>query len=235
MLLLFDIDGTLLSTTGCGASAMQHAARSCFGDHISFEGISVAGRLDPLILADVFAKHGVADTPEHHAKVRSVYLGALEERLANAAKAMALPGVHELLGMLVPHASRGAAIMALLTGNFEESGLMKLERCGIEPWMFAFGVYGEHARTSPPRREDLVPVGMERAARLRGRATRPEEVVIIGDTPADVRCALEHGGRCLAVATGHFSVADLQAAGAHWVVEDLTQTDRIVEWLLNAG
>lgn len=235
MLLLFDIDGTLLSTTGCGVSAMQHAARSCFGDHISFEGVSVAGRLDPLIISDVFRLHDVPDTAANHAKLRGVYLEALEERLEAAAHAAALPGVAELLAALGPHAARGSAIMALLTGNFEESGLMKLARCGIEPSQFAFGVFGDHARVSPPRREDLVPVGMERGARLRGRPIRPDEVVIIGDTPADVRCALEHGGRCLAVATGRSSVAELREAGAHWAVEDLRQTDEIVQWLLGEG
>ena len=71
MVLFFDIDGTLLSTTGAGVTAMQTAARRRFGEAFSFDGIPVAGRLDPLIIADAFARNGIADTPEHHAAVRA--------------------------------------------------------------------------------------------------------------------------------------------------------------------
>lgn len=232
MVLFFDIDGTLLSTTGCGVAAMQQAARRRFGEHFSFDGIPVAGRLDPLIIADALIRNGIADTPEHHAALRAEYGGLLATMLEGSAEAAALPGVHELLAALATPARQGRVTLALLTGNFEEAGLLKLRRCGIDPAHFAFGVYGDHAPTSPPKREDLVPVGMERARRHGRRTFRPGEFVVIGDTPHDVRCALVHGGRSLAVATGRSTVEELDASGADWAVPDLRDTQRLVEWIL---
>lgn len=233
MVLFFDIDGTLLSTTGAGVAAMQIAARRRFGEAFSFDGIPVAGRLDPLIIADALARNGIADTHEHHAALRADYGMILDSMLADSTHAKALPGVHDLLAALAEPASRGHVTLALLTGNFEETGLLKLRRCGIDPALFAFGVYGDHAPASPPRREDLVPVGMQRA-RARGiRDYSPGEFVVIGDTPHDVRCAVVHGGRSLAVATGRSSVEELRTAGADLAVHDLRDTRRLVEWMLD--
>ena len=233
MVLFFDIDGTLLSTTGCGVAAMQVAARRRFGESFSFEGISVAGRLDPLIIAEALARNGIADTPEHHHALRAEYGAILDAMLESKAEAAALPGVHELLAALAEPARRGQVVLALLTGNFEETGLLKLRRCGIDPDLFAFGVYGDHAPTTPPKREDLVPVGMQRAARRGSRAYARGEFVVIGDTPHDVRCALVHGGRSLAVATGRSNVEELRDAGADLAVPDLRDTRRLVDWILS--
>jgi phosphoglycolate phosphatase len=232
MVLFFDIDGTLLSTTGAGVAAMQTAARRRFGEAFSFDGIPVAGRLDPLIIADAFARNGIADTPEHHAALRADYVMILESILVDAAHAEALPGVHDLLAALAEPARHGRVTLALLTGNFEETGLLKLRRCGIDPALFAFGVYGDHAPASPPKREDLVPVGMERARSRGTRSYSPGEFVVIGDTPHDVRCAVVHGGRSLAVATGRSSVEELRSAGADLAVPDLRDTRGLVDWML---
>jgi phosphoglycolate phosphatase-like HAD superfamily hydrolase len=196
------------------------------------EGVPVAGRLDPLILADAFAISGVPDTHEHRHLVRAAYAKRLEETLDASHGAVALPGVPELLEALRPVAERGDAVLALLTGNFEETGVLKLRRCGIDPSQFRIGVFGDHAATVPPRREDLVPVGVERASKVRGRSVSKGEVVVIGDTPHDVRCATAHGGWSLAVATGRSSVAELAGAGAHRAVEDLRDTNDILAWLL---
>jgi len=154
--------------------------------------------------------------------------------LEGNAEATALPGVHDLLAALATPTRQGRVTLALLTGNFEEAGLLKLRRCGIDPGLFAFGVYGDHAPTSPPAREDLVPVGMERARRHGRREYLPGEFVVIGDTPHDVRCAVVHGGRSLAVATGRSSVEELQVAGADLAVPDLRQTQRLVDWILES-
>lgn len=232
MVLFFDIDGTLLSTTGCGVAAMQQAARRRFGDHFSFDGIPVAGRLDPLIIADALARNGIADTPDHHAALRAEYGGLLAAMLERSDEAAALPGVHDLLAALAAPARQGRVTLALLTGNFEEAGLLKLRRCGIDPGLFSFGVYGDHAPTSPPAREDLVPVGMDRARRHGRPALGPGEFIVIGDTPHDVRCAVVHGGRSLAVATGRSTVEELHQAGADLAVPDLRETQRLVDWML---
>lgn len=233
MILFFDIDGTLLSTTGCGVAAMQQAGRDCFGARFTMEGVPVAGRLDPLILADAFAISGVPDTHEHRLAVRTAYAARLAERLADSKQAQPLPGVPELLHALRPAATSGRVLLALLTGNFEETGLLKLERCGIDPAQFRVGVFGDHAQTTPPKREDLVPVGVARATKVRGRSIASGEVVVIGDTPHDVRCATAHGGWSLGVATGRSSAAELAAAGAHLAAADLRDTNEILSWLMS--
>ena len=235
MILFFDIDGTLLSTTGCGMAAMQEAGKRCFGAGFTLEGVSVAGRLDPLILADAFAQSGVELTEANLARIREEYARCLATKLDAAHEAAALPGVYDLLKELAPAASSGEIVLALLTGNFEETARMKLERCGIDPDQFAFGVYGDHAETKPPRREDLVPVGVRRAMEVAGRPFASEHIVIIGDTPHDVSCAKEHGGRCLAVATGRSSEQELAAAGADWTQPNLLATREIVRWLVTAA
>jgi len=254
MLLLFDIDGTLLHTTGCGMASILAAGRDCFGPGFSLEDISVAGRLDPLIFADAFTKNKILDTPANHAALRAAYIPHLEQRLATTTTAVALPGAIQLLDSLAQalqanETNANNATLALLTGNFEEAAHLKLSRCGIEPTRFTFGVFGDHATLSadrqglPPRREDLVPTALRlhkgqqprHAAPLfpqNGKQGSHADFVIIGDTPHDVRCATAHGGRCLAVATGQYSRDALHQAGADLVVDDLTDTPALTRWLL---
>jgi len=241
MILFFDIDGTLLSTAGSGMAAMLLAAKDAFGDHFTIEGLSFAGCLDPVIVSDMLAMNNIADTAEHHRLIREGYFKHLKTRLnahdAQAGKNLALPGVRELLESLAPKALSGEVVLSLLTGNYAESGTHKLRACGIDPGAFMFGVWGDDAPHSPRqrgKREDLVPVGLARATQAGAKPRRPGEFVVIGDTPHDVRCATVHGGRCLAVATGHYSVHELETAGAHWAVENLSDTRAITRWLLNA-
>ena len=92
-------------------------------------------------------------------------------------------------------------------------------------------MWGDDSPHTPPAREHLPPVGIDRHAALTGARLRAEEVVVIGDTIHDVSCALAHGCRALAVATGHHSADQLAAAGAHRVVQDLTHTGDIAAWL----
>jgi len=132
----------------------------------------------------------------------------------------------DLLNALV---ARGGATIGLLTGNFADTGTLKLKACGIDPARFQIAVWGDESPISPPRRDHLPPVGIERFRRRTGRA--PARTVIVGDTPHDVRCALENGCDCLAVATGSFGVPALQEAGASRVVADLSSTSEILDYL----
>jgi phosphoglycolate phosphatase-like HAD superfamily hydrolase len=161
-----------------------------------------------------------------HRKLRSVYVSRLEQRLASGG-ARSLPGVMPLLAEL----ERTSATLGLLTGNFEETGSMKLRAAGIDPGRFAVRVWGDESPHVPPRRAHLVPLGMERGGRMRGTAIEGESVVVIGDTPHDVECARANGCRCLGVATGHYSVDKLAEAGASVVMEDLSDTRRVLSWL----
>ncbi len=232
MLLLFDIDGTLLNTSGSGMAALHAAAKAHFGEHFTIEGVSFAGRLDPLIISEMLRLNGQADSLEHHALLRAAYRERLGPMLARPNAAKALGGVHELLAALRPRAEAGHATLGLLTGNYPETGAMKLRHCGIDPDWFTVAAWGDDAAGSPPKREDLVPFAIDQLARKGGPRYTGESVTVIGDTPHDVRCAKAHGGRCLAVATGHYSVNQLLEAGADLAVPTLTDTNELVEWLL---
>ena len=243
MILFFDIDGTLLNTSGAGIKSIHQGARDAFGDHFSIDGLSFAGCLDPVIVSDMLAMNNIPDTPQNHRLIREGYLRHLQTHLPlpeTPASLPPLPGVHELLQELTAIASDHVATLALLTGNYQETGTHKLKACGIDPSLFAFGVWGDdapHSHDDPKgraKREDLVPVGMSKAhaygAKLHPQRTH--QYIIIGDTPHDVRCAKAHGGKCLAVATGHYSVDSLAAAGADLAVKDLSDTREILRWLL---
>jgi phosphoglycolate phosphatase len=232
MLILFDIDMTLITTEGSGRRAMVSAGRAMFGPGFSAEGIPTGGRLDPLIIADMFGRAGIKPTPD---RVRA-FQGLYEPRLAaelSTAQCRALPGVLDLLELLEGEArGAGGLCLGVLTGNFERTGSMKLRACGIDPGRFAVRVWGDESPNSPPARADLVPVGIRRAEARLGRPVHPREVVIIGDTAHDVEAARVHGCRCIGVGTGQSSAADLAAAGADLALDDLRDAGRVVRWLL---
>jgi phosphoglycolate phosphatase-like HAD superfamily hydrolase len=229
MLLLLDIDMTMISTGGCGMKAMTDTGRELFGPAFSTDGISFAGRLDPLIISDMLRKHGIEDAPERHRQFRSVYKGHLERRLATPNIGRSLPGVQELLAAL---SRRSEITLGVLTGNFEETGSMKLRACGIDPTIFAVAVWGDESPHHPPKREHLVPVAITRAERQRGSTLHPKQVVVIRDTPHDIHCARAHGCRSLGVATGHSNLDELRAAGADLALPDLSSTTSVLDWLL---
>lgn len=238
MLLLFDIDGTLLRTYGLGIRAIEQAGRELFGVNFSLDGIETAGRLDPLIFADAMTRAGVGVTRERILQLRDAYARELIALLeAEPEATVAMPGVHDLLAALHEGARGRMAdgthlTLGVLTGNFALTGQAKMRACGIDPFQFQVNVWGDDSPHEPPAREHLVGVGIERSAGFRG-GTSPagREVVVIGDTPHDVACARSNGCRSLAVGTGSFSLEDLTAYGADWAVTDLSDTARVLSWI----
>lgn len=230
MLILWDIDATLITTSRAGIAAMGRAGRELFGDSFDENTVEYAGRLDPLIIGDLLVAHGRTPSREAIELFREGYgrhLGALLEE-TKAAKPCA--GVRELLAAL---RADGRAAMGLLTGNFPETGAIKLRAAGIEPDEFQVRVWGCDSPHDPPSRDHLPEVAMARHAGQKGGPISPTEVVVIGDTPHDVRCARAHGCRSLGVATGSYRVEDLERAGADLALTDLTDTERALRWLLN--
>lgn len=225
MLILFDIDGTLLLTRGAGVHAMQDAGRELFGDHFTFEGVEFSGRLDPLIWRDLAARNGVDDPDEHHAPFRAAYARYLTSRLEAQPTAHALPGVAELLDAILLHEH---ITIGLLTGNYPETGVLKLRAAGLDPDCFALAAWG----IDGPTRRDLPPHARREYLRIRRREIPAEQVVIIGDTPHDVDCARHNGCRVIGVATGAFSAAQLRDTGADHVAENLAETEALLAWLL---
>ncbi len=229
MLILFDIDMTLLESKGVGLRSMVEAGRSLFGDHFNADGISFGGQLDPLILNLMLAQSGVEPTPEAHANLREAYVARLARAISAPGTARALPGAIALLDALDAAGHREA--LGVLTGNFEESGRLKLRAAGIDPDRFAVHVWGDDSPHDPPAREHLPPVGVERHAVRTGVTLGMDRVTLIGDTAHDVRAARMNGCRVLGVATGRTNADELARAGADRVVDTLSDTQEILRWL----
>ena len=226
MLILFDVDGTLLLTKGVGRAAMREAGQSLFGEHFTLDGVNLAGNLDPLIWRAAAAQSSVEDTPEHLAAFRSAYAARLAVHLETAGVVWSLPGAAELVAAL---AANDSVTLGLLTGNWPETGRGKLEAAGYDLARFPVRVWGDDG----PVRAALPPVGMARCGLLRGAGPSAEDVLIIGDTPHDIECARAHGCRVLAVATGQrHSLAELSLHRPDHVVKDFSQTDALLEWIL---
>lgn len=223
MLILFDIDGTLLRTERCGVASMTQAGQELFGAHFGFEGIEVAGRLDCLIWRDLCRRNEIEDCPANHDRFRSRYGQILAERLTRDPLARALPGVAPLLAAL---RRREDVVLGLLTGNYPETGRMKVSAAGLDPDQFLVGAWGIDGDS----RRALPPVAMRRHRELVGRDIHPERVVIIGDTPHDVDCARHNGCRVIGVATGSFASDQLREAGADVAVETL-EDERVARFL----
>lgn len=224
MLVLFDIDGTLLVTEQAGTLSMHAAARSLFGESLSFDGVEVAGRIDPLIWADMARANGIEDHAAHHDRFRAEYARTLARRLAERNTVRLLPGVRELIDALagVDHVTLG-----LLTGNYQETGRLKIEAAGLDARAFTVTAWGSDAGS----RRDLLPRALARYAARTGRVAEPDRVVVIGDTPHDVDCAQAHGCRSLAVATGPFTRETLAECEPDLIVDDLSRTDNLVAWI----
>jgi len=208
-LLLFDLDGTLLRTSGAGARAMERAGKFIWGDRFSLAGINFGGSLDPVILQQAATSGNLEFDDDRHRSFRSAYSSELTLEFAQATSAEALPGILDLLEGL---RAAACATIGLLTGNYEETGCLKLTAAGFDPHWFSPRIWGDAAATRP----GLV----EHALRLHPEVL-PEAVIVVGDTPRDVECAKVNGCRVLAVATGASSKGDLVHAGADVVVDDL--------------
>ena len=230
MLVLFDIDGTLLETRGAGLSAMARALADLHGPgDYTFDGIDTAGRLDSHIWRDLCRRHGLPEDDATHDRFRERYEHHLETVFRGEAVSRALPGAIDLVDRL--HGSGGGndrLVLGLLTGNYPATGRLKVAQAGFDPQRFPIGAF---ALDGADRRA-LPPVAMRRYLERHGTAIAADRVLIVGDTPHDVDCALANGCRCLAVATGRFSAAELADAGAERVAEDLSETDAISRWIM---
>lgn len=229
-LLLFDIDGTLLNTDGAGRRAIHRALIDRAGTPGVLPGYRLDGKTDPQIVRELLAEGGHA-APDDGALVEEIctdYVTHLREELERPGYVTrAMPGVAALLEALKPRESAGEVMVGLLTGNVVGGAALKLKAAGIGFERFTVGAYGLDGRHRP----DLPPVALARASALLGHPVRGADTWIIGDTPADVACGRPVGARALAVATGSYGMADLEATGAGLVFADLSDTGAVLEGL----
>ncbi len=228
-LVLFDIDGTLLLTSGAGRRAITAALAEEVDDISGFQHVRFDGKTDPQIISELL--HASGHAPPHDAvRVQSLcrrYVTLLEaELLVPGGGTILMPGIRELLAQLVGH---DEVVLGLLTGNLVDGAVLKLRAAGIDPGEFRVGAYGSDSAHRP----DLPAIAAERAKPwFGGRAPGGHDVVIVGDTPADVRCGEEIGARVIAVATGAWPLIELQACSPYAAFENLADTDAVVRAIL---
>lgn len=210
-LLLFDIDGTLIRSGGCGERALRLAVREVFGTEDDLRDIEIAGRTDTRIARQLLQKYGREVTEAGIGEILGAYLRHLPVLLRDS-QGEVLPGVEALLPLLKPRAD---VILALLTGNLVRGAEHKLTRYGLWDY-FAFGAYADDHH----ERDQLGPFAMARA-KERGHAVTPERTFVIGDTPHDISCARAIGAKAVAVATGGFRAEQLAAHAPEVLLDDM--------------
>jgi len=222
-LLLFDIDGTLILSGGAGETALKHAMRDRFGVEEDMVDIVLAGATDALIARELLQKHGIDCTPENLTALMDSYLEHLEIHLPRHDGAL-LPGILKLLEAL---RDRSDCIIGLLTGNLERGAQLKLTHYGV--WdFFEFGAYADDSHD----RNQLGHFAKSRALEKHGIAFEPESIFILGDTPRDIECAKAIGAHAVAIATGNYTVEELEKHGPEFLFTDLGDTDEIIRRLL---
>jgi phosphoglycolate phosphatase len=229
-LVLFDIDGTLLSAGGAGRRAVQTALREVFGstgpDDYWFDG-----KTDRQIVRDLMRADGHEDAVID-ARMDAVLLRYLE-RLRDEVRDPTHPmrvhaGVRELLDALE---ARDDVVIGLLTGNLEAGAHAKLEAVGLNPSRFVIGAFGSDHESRP----QLPALAQHRARERFGVDLPGSAVVVIGDTPADIACGQGIGARAIGVATGRYTAAQLRGSGPCVVFDDLAQTNDVVGAIVGAG
>lgn len=228
-LVLFDIDGTLLSAGGAGRRAIERALVEVFGTSGPAEH-RFDGKTDPQIVRELMrlAGHGDARIERDMQGSLARYAELLPEELAapGPVPPRLYPGVSELLDALE---ARDDVVLGLLTGNLRPGAAAKLRSVGLDPDRFVVGAFGSDHET----RAELPAIARQRARELLGLTISGEDVVVIGDTPADIACGASLGVRAIGVATGHYSVAELSACGPAAVFPDLSETAAVVKAILN--
>ena len=212
---LFDIDGTLITTGGAGAASWRLAFDELYGIPADIGEFTDAGMTDPAVGRKTF------EAVMHRAPERKEFTRLLERRLHYLHQTVeesegyrVLAGVQELLPKLI----EDGYLIGLVTGNVEAAAHIKLHRARLNRF-FSFGGYGSDSND----RGELTRIALRRAALVYGEAVTPEQAITVGDTPNDVEGAHAAGIQCVGVGNHHFSVEQLRDAGADYAITSLEE------------
>ena len=214
-LVLFDVDGTLVHTGRAGSRAFGKTIASVFGAPESVEKINFGGRTDPSLVRELFHLNDIPTTPENFHRFFESYVFWLDHLVANA-NGEVCRGVAEFI--LDLRSLPEPPMLGLLTGNIRLGAEIKLRHYGL--WQkFVTGGFADDSED----RNQIAAAAFARARRVLDEKLRPEEILVVGDTPFDVRCGKHIGAKVLAVATGGAKLEELQALKPDWAVADLTR------------
>ena len=219
-LVLFDVDGTLVHTGRAGSRAFGKTIGSEFKAPESVEKIRFGGRTDISLARELFGLNGIPATPENFRRFFESYVFWLDHLVANTTGEICR-GVTEFIGDL--QALRTPPRLGLLTGNIRLGAEIKLRRYGL--WeLFETGGFADDSED----RNHIAAAALERGRRVLDKNLRPEEVIVVGDTPHDIRCGRHIGAKVLAVATGGATLEELESHQPDWAVEDLTRVSGLI-------
>ena len=212
---VFDIDGTLVTTGGAGARAWALAFQDGYGLTADIEDYTEDGMPDHDVCRATF-EGLLSRTPSEDeiAALITAYVGHLDDTVAASESYRVLPGLPAALERL----AADGLLLGITSGNVEAAAHIKLARGDLNRW-FTFGGYGSDS----PDRGELTRIAIERGGQVLGQPLDPATVLVVGDTPRDVAAAHAAGAVSVAVATGHFTADELATAGAEHVLASLEQ------------
>jgi phosphoglycolate phosphatase len=211
---LFDIDETLVHTGGAGARCWAMAFDDLHGVEADIGAHSSAGETDPQVGRATFtAVLKREPTDEEMSRLYARYLWHLSDVIRQSPGYRVFGGVDDVLTRL----SAEGVVLGIISGAMEGAARTKMEPGRLGRY-FTFGGYG----SDNPDRDEATRIAIHKASLLVGHDLAPDEVFVVGDTPHDISSAHAAGAQGIGVATGHYSVAELQASGADAVLADLT-------------
>lgn len=228
-LVLFDIDGTILLSDGAGRRAIHRALTEFFGSTGPAD-YRFDGKTDRQIVRDLMRLegHGDAHIDARMDPLLARYVECLDGELGmEGYSSRLLEGVEALLTALE---ARDDVILGLLTGNVEPGARAKLRAVGLDPDRFTVGAFGSDHEHRP----ELPAIAQQRVRDELGIDVPGADIVVIGDTPADIECARGVAARAIGVATGRYEVDELHRHGAAAVFRDLTDTEAVVRAIIDA-
>lgn len=227
ILLLFDIDGTLISTDGAGMRAFYRALGKVFDIRIENQRIRPDGKADPLILKEILAQYHLSGRwcMDAQQEMFSWYLEFLEDEMAKILKTgriQVLPGVHTFLKAL---SLESDFALGLATGNLEEGARIKLKNAGLNDF-FHFGGFGSDSEDRTNLTRIAIRRGMHHVS-----PSLVDGTFVIGDTPFDVMHGRKAGAFTIAVASGGYGIDELRACEPDLVLPDLIPTEPLISFM----
>ena len=225
-LVLFDIDGTILTDRGASRGAFADALRETYGYTGDLSRYDFSGRTDPQIAHMVLADAGFSreEVEARIAQLWEHYLAGLA-RNATPERVLVMPGIRELVAALHEH---DEVVLALLTGNIEPGARLKLGGAGLNGY-FRFGAFGSDSAD----RTELPPFAVRRANEHHGMHFEGKDVVIIGDSIYDVRCGVPYGATTIAVASGKTPGDVLRAESPTFFFDDAADVQGVMDAIVD--
>ncbi len=220
--ILFDIDGTLLSTGGAGMKAFHSTIENNYPSQLKKCGgsltLDMAGSTDYGLVIEIFEALGIEDSATERESFFAQYIHCLEHNLSDPSYIGSLmPGITELLERLSYEANNGKLILGLLTGNIAAGAALKLKKHRVDKY-FCFGAYGDDHHD----RNELGPIALKRGGSYHELELARAPVTVIGDTPKDIYCARAMAAQAVAVSSGSISHQELANYDPDVLFKDFT-------------